>query len=152
MALALDQTSKWFILNVVMDPPRVIPIAPFFNLVLGFNRGVSFGLFGDGGNTMPLVLIGLSLAMVVLLVVWLWRAGSAADVGAIGAIIGGALGNVIDRGRDGAVTDFLDFYAGQYHWPAFNLADTAIVLGVGLIVTRALLGFDSAGANRSRRD
>ncbi len=134
LVVGLDQTSKWFMVAVVMDPPRVIPVTPFFNLVLGFNPGVSFGLLGGLGSSGPIMLSALALAIVAFLVVWLWRTHEVREASGLSLIIGGAVGNVIDRLRNGAVTDFLDIYVGQYHWPAFNLADVAISLGVGLIV------------------
>jgi signal peptidase II len=78
----------------------------------------------------------LGLAVVTLLSVWLWRTRTRLSGAAIGLIIGGALGNIADRIRWGAVTDFLDFHVGQYHWPAFNVADVAIVSGVGLLLLK----------------
>lgn len=135
----LDQTSKWFIADVVMDPPRVIPVTPFFNLVLGFNSGVSFGLLSDLGPYGPIALSVLTFTIIVFLAHWLWRTQYVLDASALGLIIGGAAGNLIDRLRDGAVTDFLDFYVGQYHWPAFNLADMAILSGVGVILIGSFL-------------
>lgn len=137
LVVGLDQASKWLMAAIVMDPPRVIPVTPFFNLVLGFNPGVSFGLLGDLGPWGPVALSGLTLAIVAFLVLWLWRTQDILEASALGLIIGGAVGNLIDRLRDGAVTDFLDFYVGQYHWPAFNLADTSISLGVAIILYRS---------------
>jgi signal peptidase II len=127
---ALDLASKWAILAWVMNPPRVIPVLPSFNLVLGFNRGVSFGLLSDLGSAGPTIVSAMTAAIVGLLTVWLWRARLRSELVALSLIIGGASGNLIDRLHDGAVTDFLDFYVGRYHWPAFNGADTAITLGV----------------------
>ena len=80
------------------------------------------------------VLALLALAIVAALSVWLWRAQNRLVAAALGLLIGGALGNVLDRLRHGAVTDFLDFYLGAYHWPAFNLADVAVVSGVALLL------------------
>lgn len=139
LVVGVDQASKWFMAAVVMDPPRVIPVTPFFNLVLGFNRGVSFGLLGDLGPWGPAALSVMTLAIIAFLVLWLWRTQDILEASALGLIIGGAAGNLIDRLRDGAVTDFLDFYVGQYHWPTFNLADIAISLGVGLILIGSFL-------------
>ena len=131
----IDQVSKWWILNSVMRPPRVIPMTEFFNLVLGHNTGVSFGLFGD---TSPWLLMAFALAMVIGLVIWLKRAENRLTAIALGLIIGGALGNALDRLRHGAVTDFLDFYVATYHWPAFNLADVGIVSGSGLLLFESI--------------
>lgn len=143
----LDQLSKWVILALVMDPPRVIPVLPVFNLVLVYNRGVSFGLFGSHSAWGPYVLSALAVAVSVALAFWARRAETPLLAGAIGAVIGGALGNVIDRLRFGAVVDFLDFYlpgSGLPHWPAFNVADSAIVIGV------ALIAFDGLFAARGK--
>ena len=138
VVLALDQISKWAILNVVMVPPRIIPVFPSFNLTLVYNPGVSFGQMGWLG---PWVLSALAIAISAALVVWLRRAETALLGVALSFVIGGAVGNVIDRLRFGAVVDFLDFYVpgtGWPHWPAFNLADSAIVVGVGLIILDGL--------------
>ena len=131
---ASDLISKWLIVNVVMDPARTIDVFPFFNLVLGYNRGVTFGLLSSGNPIAPYLLSGFALLVVGVLDRWLWRSTVRLESAAIGSIIGGALGNVADRLADGAVTDFLDFYVGGYHWPAFNLADVGIVLGVALLL------------------
>lgn len=137
----LDQLSKWLILELVMDPPRVVPVLPFFNLVLVFNRGVSFGLFGSHSAWGPYLLSALAVAVAVALAFWARRAETPLLAGAIGAIIGGAIGNVVDRLRFGAVVDFLDVYlpgTALPHWPAFNVADSAIVVGVVLVALDGL--------------
>ncbi len=144
-----DQLSKWAITDLIMDarcvtPPMTqpgcaIPVLPFFNLALVYNPGVTFGLGGELG---PLVLSGLAVAISVGLVVWLRKVDGLLLAIAIGGVIGGAIGNVIDRLRFGAVVDFLDvFIPGSTlpHWPTFNLADSAIVVGVGLIVIDGLI-------------
>lgn len=136
--LALDQATKWWIFEVVMQPPRVIPVTPFFNLVLGWNRGVSFGLFGGDSTLNSWILSAIALAIVVMLVLWLRQADNPWTSAAIGLIIGGALGNVIDRLRLGAVMDFLDFQVAGYHWPAFNMADTAITVGAAALILDSL--------------
>ncbi len=139
VVVALDQLSKGWILGL-MDPPRQIELTPFFNLVLAWNRGVSFSLFHSGAAYAPYVLSALALAVVAGLVWWLGRMDRILPVFAIGLVIGGALGNVIDRLRFGAVVDFLDVHAAGWHWPAFNLADSAITLGVAGLVVDGLFG------------
>lgn len=136
-----DLVTKSIIADLVMDPPRTIPVAPFFNLVLHYNRGVSFGFLSSGpvADAGPWVLIALSAAIVAALVVWLARTSDWWEGGALGAIIGGALGNILDRIRHGGVTDFLDFYLGNWHWPAFNLADTFITCGVAVLLLRSFV-------------
>lgn len=130
LTLVLDQLSKWVILNDVMAPPRVIEVLPVFNLVLTFNYGVSFGLFSGEANWQPFMLSALALVISAGLFAWLFRQPSLHLAIAVGLIVGGAIGNVIDRMRLGAVVDFLDFHWGAWHWPAFNIADSAITLGV----------------------
>lgn len=137
-AAVLDQVSKTWILESVMNPPRVIEIAPFFNIVLAWNRGVSFGMFNTVTDHGPLILTGLAVVIVIALSVWLWRATSMLSVVALGLVIGGAVGNVVDRQIHGAVVDFLDFHAFGYHWPAFNIADSAICVGAAILILESL--------------
>lgn len=137
LALVLDQASKLIMIEILSSPSRIIPVTPFFNLVLGFNRGVSFGFLGGLGSWGPVVLSSLAIVIVGFLFIWLWKAERALDGAAISLIIGGALGNVLDRVRVGAVTDFLDFFVGPYHWPAFNLADTGIFIGAGILIVQS---------------
>lgn len=125
--LIIDLASKWLIEEHVT---RVIPVMPSFNITLGYNRGVSFGLLNSDSPYAPYALAAVALAIIIVLAVALWRSNSLVQTAGFAAIIGGALGNVVDRLGDGAVTDFLDFYIGQYHWPTFNLADTFIFCGV----------------------
>lgn len=130
-ACIADQASKAAAIAFFSGPEKSVEVLPVFNLVLSHNRGVSFGLLAE----LPWWgLTAVGLAMVALLSVWLWRTHAKLSGAAIGLIIGGALGNIADRIRWGGVTDFLDFHVGQYHWPAFNFADVAIVSGVGLLL------------------
>lgn len=133
-ALAVDFATKWLILNVVMVPPRTIEIAPFFNLTLGFNTGVSFGMFRELFLDRPLVLAGIKVAIVAGLLVCAMRTAKTSEMISLGLIAGGGTGNVLDRMRQGAVTDFLDFHIGGWHWPAFNMADAMITVGVILLI------------------
>ncbi len=137
--LVLDQITKWWVVVRLMDPPRAIEVTPFFNLVMVWNRGITFGLFGDAqwGRWAFAV---LALAIVAILISWLARTSYRPAAFALGLVIGGAIGNVIDRIRWGAVADFLDFHLAGWHWPAFNVADSAIVIGVGLLLLEALFG------------
>ncbi|MBV8119813.1 MAG: signal peptidase II [Alphaproteobacteria bacterium] len=119
-------------------------ITAFFNLVLTFNRGLSFGLFNTapagGRGDINVFLFSLVAAVIVSgLTYWLGRVRSPLLGFAIGLVIGGAVGNVVDRVRYGAVVDFLDFHIGSYHWPAFNLADSAICIGVAAMLFESLL-------------
>lgn len=120
-----------------MQPPRVIPVLPFFNLVLVWNPGVSFGMFGDGSiGAWGLVL--LAAGIVAALLWWLRKADTTLSIVSLGLVIGGAIGNVIDRLIHGAVVDFLDLHVAGWHWPAFNIADSAITIGVVLLLAESL--------------
>ena len=139
VALALDQASKTAALTWLMDPPRVIPVTPFLNFILSFNTGVTFGLGRELGVEGAWVLAAVAAAVVALLLQWLARSDSRVEAVAIGLVIGGALGNVVDRLRQGAVTDWLDLHYAGWRWPTFNLADAAIVSGVALLLFAPLL-------------
>lgn len=138
LVIALDQASKWWIVTVVMPPPQGLPLAPFLNIVLTRNPGISFGMLQLLGAWGPWLLSGMALVIVVWLFVWQRRAGRRWISTAVGLIAGGALGNVLDRLDPRGVIDFIDVYAGAYHWPAFNLADSAITVGVALLIAEAL--------------
>ena len=136
--LLLDQLSKWVILNLVM-PPRVgIEVTGFFNLVLVHNRGVSFGMFQSDASWQPYFLIAVNLGVALALLIWLRQQAVGLLPYAVGLVVGGALGNAIDRLYQPGVVDFLDFHLAGWHWPAFNVADSAIVCGVALIVVDGL--------------
>lgn len=137
--IALDQLSKWWIVHRVMDPPRVIEVAPFFNLVMTWNPGVSFGMLQDIGAAATWLLPAVAAVVVSILLVWLYRVQRMLLGCALALIVGGAIGNVIDRIMYGAVADFLDFHVSGWHWPAFNAADAAITVGAVMVVTDALL-------------
>ena len=134
--LAADRATKLWIEKTfeLWDTRAVIP--GFFNLVHTQNRGVAFGLFNeDPARWQQLTLTGLSMAILVFLAVQIWKgSGSPASRVAFALVMGGAMGNVHDRIFLGAVTDFLEFYAGSYRWPAFNLADSAITVGAALLL------------------
>ncbi len=135
--ILLDQISKIAVLDL-MQPPRVIEVLPVFNLVLAMNRGISFSLLTSHAEYAPYLLGALSLAIVVALAVWMRDMDSRLSRLAFGLIAGGAIGNVIDRLRFGAVVDFLDLHWGGWHWPAFNVADSAISIGAVLLMFDAL--------------
>jgi len=138
LAFAGDRLTKlWLLTYVDMPAHKNIVITPFFDLVMVWNRGVSFGLFGGGGETQRWVLAAVSLAIVSVLFYWMRQAADRMTAAAFGLVIGGALANVCDRFSFGAVADFFDFHIGGYHWPAFNVADSAITLGVVLILIKA---------------
>ncbi|MBB44138.1 MAG: signal peptidase II [Rhodospirillaceae bacterium] len=144
VGLLIDQVSKWWIIDVMMLEPRVIFVTNFFNLVIVTNHGISFGLFSNFGESIRWVLIGFAVSLSIFLFIWLIRTKVQHVALALGMIISGAIGNVIDRVRIGAVIDFLDFHAFGWHWPTFNVADSAITIGV-LILMYNSLRFEHTG-------
>jgi signal peptidase II len=140
VVLAVDQASKWWILEVIHLPEvGQIVVLPVLNLTMVWNRGVTFGLLNGFGEWSYLLLAGVALAVVVALGVWLRRAESPLVAIAIGTVTGGAVSNVIDRLRFGAVVDFIHAHVGGWSWYVFNLADAAIVCGVAVLVLDSLL-------------
>ncbi len=145
-ALAADQVSKWWIVSGIFGKPfapsMFFPSEPpifvtgFFNIVLRGNTGIAFSLLN--GESARWFLVVLALLIVGGLLVWLRRAENMALALGIGLVVGGALGNVVDRVRLGAVVDFLEFHAFGYAWPAFNMADSAVVGGVALLLIEGL--------------
>jgi signal peptidase II len=129
-AFALDQVTKWLILDLVMRPPRVIEVLPVFNLTLGFNTGVSFGLFNDTLDDWVGALTLFKLAVAVGLMAWAIGARLPLERVGLSLMAGGAIGNAFDRWWQGAVTDFLDLHWGGWHFPTFNMADVVITCGV----------------------
>ena len=137
IVLVLDQWSK-FLVASWLSPGQVVSILPnFFNLTLTFNTGVAFGMFRDLDSGVRQVLLSatalLALGFVLFLLVREYLEDSWAQV-ALSLVIGGALGNICDRVRFGHVIDFLDFYYQSYHWPAFNVADSVICVGVVFLI------------------
>lgn len=152
--IILDQISKWLVLEFIIrkdiqpnsqplglwqwlttNPPRwpstQIEVLPFFNISMVWNEGISFGIFSGSGIW---ILVALSLIITAVFSVWMTKATGWLQTLALGSVIGGAIGNVIDRFHFGAVADFLDFHAFGWHYPSFNVADCAITLGIALLV------------------
>ena len=138
VSILIDQASKWWILVEVMNPPKVIPVTSNFNFVLTWNRGVSFGLFNNEGNFGAWFFSILAIIIVGILLIWLRKAETKVQSISLGFIIGGAIGNVIDRVNHLAVLDFIDFHLGGSHWPAFNAADSFITLGAAVLIVDSL--------------
>ncbi len=134
VVIVADQITKTWALEEWFYPPRIIEITPFLNLVPVWNTGVSFGFLANVSDSMPYILSTLSILVIAALIIWLFRAKTNSLICGLGLVIGGAFGNVIDRLRYRAVVDFIDFHFVGCHWPAFNLADTAITIGVGLLL------------------
>lgn len=134
-----DQLSKWAVLTSFAPGAR-LPVTGFFNLVLVYNRGAAFSLLaGLPGWQTPLFVAIAAAAIVVVTVLLVRSPGRRTFCAGLALILGGALGNVIDRLRFGHVVDFLDFHALGWHWPAFNVADSAITVGAGLLIVESFL-------------
>ena len=138
--LFADQASKlWLLYGLKMQDGEKIPVAPFLDLELLRNPGISFSLFPQGTATGRWILLGLTLAATILLSEWLRRVRGRLAGLALGAIIGGALGNGCDRFAYSSVVDFFDFHAFGHNFYVFNLGDTAITLGVALLLFDGLV-------------
>jgi signal peptidase II len=137
----LDQLSK-YVLRVYVVPQEysLITVTPFFNLNHAWNYGVSFSLFAGEGDWRRLKLIVLALLITALVSYWLARTQVRLQALAYGLIIGGALGNICDRMVHGAVFDFLQFHLAGFYWPSFNLADSAIFIGVAILLWDSFWG------------
>lgn len=143
LTVALDQISKAAILDLFADPAtsrrHVEIVQGLFDLVLWWNPGVSFGLLNRlSPAAAPYLLTALAALVCLWLAIMLWRSDAWPKAAATGLVIGGAIGNVIDRLRFGAVVDFLYIHQGDWYWPAFNLADSAICMGVVLLLAESL--------------
>ena len=143
LVLGGDLISKLMVLSYFEQGGQAFAVTPFFNLVLVFNPGISFGLFQNLGG--PWILIVLTALITAGLLIWLLRDKGLGQSGsiALGLAIGGAIGNLVDRLRLGAVVDFLDFHLAGFHWPAFNVADSGISIAMILILWRSFFGSDS---------
>jgi len=140
VALILDQASKFAVLALFDgEMGRHLTVLPVFNLYLTFNHGITFGLFNNSEAANALIFSALALVIVVVLLVALTRVANWHNAVALGMIIGGALGNLADRLRLDAVVDFLDFHLGDAHFYIFNIGDSAICIGVGVLLLDSLL-------------
>ena len=141
LVVVLDRATKWMVSKDIPlhDGKQVIP--GFFRITHVENRGAAFGLFADSPTQWKIAMLVLfSIVALVVVSALLWRNSHSMTTTGIGLalILGGALGNLWDRLLNGRVVDFLLFYVGQYQWPAFNVADSAIVVGAGLLVIEIL--------------
>lgn len=150
--IVADQLTKR-VVSSVLRPGEVRPIVDgVFNLTHTLNRGAAFSLMADSSSSFKLgLLILVSVLASVIVLVLLWRSRQESWVARTGLamILGGALGNLLDRIRSGSVIDFLDFYFRTYHWPVFNLADAAIVLGALLVLCEIFFGEERRSAERA---
>jgi signal peptidase II len=138
-SFAVDQAFKWWMLHVFdIEARQPIALLPVFDIVLAWNRGISYGWLSEGSFAPQGLLIALALIISIGLWIWLARAARPVSAAAIGLILGGALANAFDRAAYGAVADFFSFHLGSFEWYVFNLADVAIVAGVALLVYESL--------------
>ena len=137
LVVVLDQLSKWVVLNTI-GPGEVIYVAPFWNWVLAWNPGAAFSFLADQPGWQRWLFTALALAVSAWVMVELKRPQPRLQALALTLVMGGALGNVIDRVRFGAVVDFVQWHVAGYYWPAFNVADSAITLGAVLLVLASL--------------
>ncbi len=148
--LAADQASKYWVLHGLhLTDGHFLVLLPVLNFVLVWNHGVTFGLLNGPGAVSWIVLAVLAVAVVSVLGGWLWRTEKFFNTLAIGAIMGGALGNVIDRLRFGAVVDFIQAHLGAYSFYVFNVGDSAIVCGVIALMAESLLRRDPGGDRKA---
>jgi signal peptidase II len=143
IVLVADQVTKHLILTHLAPLPpdmRYMTFLPFMDFVLVANHGVTFGMFNNGGTANAVIFAILASAIVIGLVIWLRRVARWYVAIAIGMIVGGAIGNMVDRLRLGAVVDFIDFFIGSWHWYTFNVADAGICVGVCILLLDSLAG------------
>lgn len=137
-----DQAHKWWMFKVFgIEAKGQVAVAPFLDLVMVWNKGISYGLFQQGGMFGQILLAGVAVAAVIALSWWLARMTTAIGAAGAGLVMGGAIGNAIDRLVHGAVADFFSFHAGDFYWYVFNIADAAIVAGVAGLMYESI--FDS---------
>ena len=147
VGLIVDQAVKtWLLFGFELGARGQVPVTGFFDLVLVWNRGISYGLFAAGSQAQVWFLVAVKAAITLALIVWLVRNTDRLTALALGLLIGGAMGNTIDRVLYGAVVDFVSLHAGGFYWYVFNLADVWVVAGV------ALLLYDAFFVRRARND
>jgi len=159
LTILFDQLTKWMSTQLLIAPrvnqPALdfitwlttvserlpyeqLEVTPYLNIVMVWNYGVSFGMFNNQSTENALVLVGISVVIAFILLLWMLGQTNRTVSCALALAIGGAFGNIIDRMRFGAVVDFIDVHAMGYHWPAFNLADSCIVLGIGFVILHSV--------------
>ena len=176
VVIGADQASKWFVmesmLRVKSESPdfwtwfttrdmvefftdqqekyKQVVFNPWLNFTMVWNKGISFGMFGAGQGKAPILFIALSLMISFGLFIWLVLARTKMLFLALPLIIGGAIGNVIDRVRFGAVADFIDVHVGDRHWPAFNIADACVCIGAFFLILDTIL--DKSGTKKGPKN
>lgn len=145
LGLAIDQAVKlWLLFGFNLAQQGRVVLTPFFDLVLVWNRGISYGLFAADSQGQVWFLVAIKSVITLVLIIWLVRNTDRLTAIALGLLIGGAIGNTLDRVLYGAVVDYASLHAAGYHWYVFNLADVWVVAGVALLLYDAFL----AGRNQ----
>jgi signal peptidase II len=141
LVVALDQWTKW-LAESLLEPYRAVPVAPLLNMTLMYNEGAAFSFLAGAGGWQRWLFAAFALIMTAVLVIWLLRLRTEERAMAAGLslVAGGAVGNLIDRVSTGRVVDFIDVYVADWHWPAFNVADSAITVGVCLLLLVSFRG------------
>ena len=139
LVVVLDQATKWLAVGL-LNPFQPVPLVPLLNFTLMYNEGAAFSFLSSAGGWQRWFFSIFALVMTLVLVVWLVRLKphERLTAMALSLVAGGAVGNLIDRVLTGRVVDFIDFYVGDWHWPAFNIADSAITVGVVLLLLTGL--------------
>jgi signal peptidase II len=141
LAVLLDQASKFLVFRVLLGDQAEMAVLPIFSLVQRYNTGISFSIFATDHAIGPWLFALLAIIIAVGLLVWLSQTAERLPALALALVIGGAIGNVIDRLREGAVMDFILLYwPDVFYWPAFNLADSFITIGVALLIYDGVFG------------
>lgn len=152
LVFVLDQATKWVVtypLNLPGQPQQSIKITSFFNLHWVENQGISLGLLSAGSEMGRWLLVGLTTIIAGLVALWMWKERRRDDSIALALILGGALGNILDRARFGYVVDFADLHFGEWRpFLVFNVGDAAITIGVLLLLVRALLMRDGGSSKK----
>jgi signal peptidase II len=140
VVVVLDQLSKAWVFRSLLAERMEIEVLPIFTLVKRYNTGISFSIFATDHATGPWVFALLATVIALGLLIWLSQTADRLPAIGLALVVGGAVGNVIDRVREGAVMDFLLFHWKGWAWPAFNLADSAITIGVALLIWDGVFG------------
>lgn len=140
VVVLLDQISKLLVFRLLLEHQAEIAVLPIFSLVKRYNTGISFSIFATDHAIGPWIFALLAIVIAVGLLIWLSQTADRLPAIGLALVVGGAIGNVIDRVREGAVMDFLLFHWKGWAWPAFNLADTAITIGVALLIYDGVFG------------
>ncbi|MFP4314059.1 MAG: signal peptidase II [Alphaproteobacteria bacterium] len=160
VVIFFDQLTKWMVMEMIMRPAQdggmplsftewlldapsklsfmSFEVLPFYNIVMVWNYGVSFGILNNNSADNALILIVLAALISFFLLIWMLDSKSKYVGMALALAVGGAIGNIIDRARFGAVIDYIDIHVAGYHWPAFNIADSCVVLGIGFVIIHSL--------------